>query len=48
MGYQLGLFRSNNRSPVSSCDRVVFVINLQEADLIKKIDFKQELIDSLE
>ena len=48
MGYQLGLFRSNNRSPVSSCDRGVFVINRQEADLIKKIDFKQELLDSLE
>jgi len=34
---------------ISSCDKGgVFVINRQEEDLIKKIDFKQELLDSLE
>lgn len=33
----------------SSCEHGgVFVINRQEEDLIKKIDFKQELLDSLE
>ncbi|CDW74321.1 UNKNOWN [Stylonychia lemnae] len=46
----LKLFRSYQRSPmtISSQDQGVFVIHRQEEDLIKRIDFQEEYLDSLE